>query len=180
MKKIVLPLIVLFMALSFSAAEPLTFTAVVQAEGASKDELFVRAQAWFATTFKCGKCVIQTSDKEAGQVIGKGAFEFHSGNNFFGPDGLEGWVTYTVKVFLKDGRYKYEITDFTHESSAIKYPISVGLVTTDENYPGIKHMQKFFNKRWKKLKDDCETQAKTLIESLSKVMASPASGEKAW
>ena len=186
MRSFVLALVVLLTSLSGWASEPLSFTAVVQVEGVSQAELFVRAQAWFATTFKCGKCVMQTADKEAGQVIGRGAYEYASAT-FLSSKAISGWVTYTVKVFVKDGRYKYEITDFMHEGSptASQYgsypPFSFGLVTTDENYPDIKYCTKgICGKNWEKLKKDSEAQAKSLIESLAKAMATPASGQNAW
>jgi hypothetical protein len=186
MKRLLLGICVLMVAWGASAADPLSFTAVVQVEGVQKDELFARAQAWYATTFKCGKCVMQTADKEAGQIIGRGAFEYTCAT-FLSRGVIDGWVTYTVKVFVKDGRYKYEITDFVHEGSRIVTqfgpdgPFSFGLITTDENYPEIKYCTKDkCGKNWAKLKVDSEAAAKTLVASLAKAMATPASGETSW
>jgi hypothetical protein len=162
------------------AAEPLSFSAVVPVEGASQAELFNRAQAWFATTFNCGKCVIQTSDKEAGQIIGRGLFEYESAT-FMSGEAIRGSVSYLVKVFVKEGRYKCEITDFTHQSSALKYPMSFGLITNDERYPDIRYCTKgICGKNWQKMKLDSEMHAKSLMESLSKAMSVPAAGKADW
>ena len=179
-------IIALLLSITALSAEPLSYSAVVQAEGVPQAELFVRAQAWFATTFKCGKCVMQTADKDAGQVIGRGAFEFESAT-LISSAVIHGWVTYTVKVFVKEGRYKYEITDFIHEGSksvsefGVNGPFSFGLITTDEKYPEIKHCTKgVCGKNWEKLKRESQSQAYALIASLAKAMAAPASGNNAW
>jgi hypothetical protein len=168
------------------APEPLDFTGVVQVKGATKDQLFNRAQAWFATTFNCGKCVMQTSDKEAGQIIGRGAFEYTSAT-FLASDAIKGWVTYTIKVFVKEGRYKYEVADFIHKGSktvtrfGVGDAFSFGLITTAKHYPKIKHCTKgVCGKNWAKLKADCKKEAKTLKESLSQAMEVPPSGSEKW
>lgn len=183
------------LALGSFAGEPLTFTEVVQVEGASKDELFNRAQAWFATAFKCGKCSVQTQDKEGGQIIGNGAFQYESAT-FMASAPINGWVRYVVKIFVKDGRYKYEISSFVHEGSssnqaanvhtgAMPYSgVNFGLVTTDEEAPECaKTMQTSKGiraKNWAKLKTEAEREAKSLVATMTEAMKRPASGSQDW
>nr|GFD13861.1 hypothetical protein [Tanacetum cinerariifolium] len=84
------------------------YTEVVPAAGASQAELYARAKLWFADTFKATKAVVQADDKEAGIIQGT-AFQdiVVAGGGM--PTALKLW--YTVKIALKDGRYKYDIND---------------------------------------------------------------------
>jgi len=68
---------------------------------------------------------------------------------------VKGYVRYTVSIYLKDGRYKYEITDFTHDPTGPNAK-SVGLITTDTDYPGDekrKANQKWMDNTWKDVKE---------------------------
>jgi hypothetical protein len=79
--------------------------------GVSKDELYLRAREWFARTFVSAQALIQMDDKAAGKIIGKGLSE----------DVRNGFIRtaytiyYTVSITVKEGRYRYEITDFYRE-----------------------------------------------------------------
>ena len=50
---------------------------VVEVEGASSDELFVRANGWMTQAFNSAKAVIQYSDKDAGIIRAKYDSEFY-------------------------------------------------------------------------------------------------------
>ena len=85
------------------------YTDVVPAEGVQQAELFKRGKIWIASTFKSAKEVIQAEDKDAGFIVAKG----------FSPIiikavgiGNAEKLYYTIKLNYKDGRYKYELTEF--------------------------------------------------------------------
>lgn len=136
------------------SSQNLTFSEVVQVEGVSAGELFNKAKKWYVIAFKSSKDVIQLESKEDGVIIGKGSFTFKgkaftSGTNSTGP------VYFTLKVEVKDGKYKYEITDFKH--------YSLGLVLKDEP----KGMTKVAKRDvWK----DCNKQAAFIISDLKEAM----------
>jgi len=98
------------------------FTKVVQVPGANKDELYARGKVWFANTFKSAQNVIQADDKSAGILIGKGWQTAYVPNVFGSPIAVKLW--YTVKLAFKEGRYKYDITDFKFEYPITKYNLS--------------------------------------------------------
>ena len=100
------------------------FTKVVPAPGASKDELHARAKVWLAETFKLPRITLQVDDKDAGVLIGKGWQAAFAPNAFGTNDELILW--YTVKFAFKDGRYRYNLTDFQFEYPASQYTASVG------------------------------------------------------
>jgi hypothetical protein len=76
----------------------------------TKSELFVAARKWFANTYKSANDVIQMQDKEAGEIVGKGIVTALLTIPLNSPEEINAYHTITITV--KDGRYKYEITDF--------------------------------------------------------------------
>jgi len=83
-------------------ASPIYYTNVVEVQDASKKELQTRGKLWFAEAFRDSKEVIQVEDEN--QIIGKGLIQ--------DPSVI---IRFTVKLFFKEGRYKYEFSDFIHE-----------------------------------------------------------------
>jgi len=60
-----------------------TYTRVVAFDSMKKDEIYSRALAYFVYAYNSGKAVIQTQDKEAGTIIGKGIYpRVHTGMDF--------------------------------------------------------------------------------------------------
>src|SRR5450830_1164209 len=121
MRKIYILFIVLFISNGILAQEKLlgilplkdgkvTYTDIIQLQGVSKNEIYNRAKHWFIDTFNSGKDVIQLDDKETGEVIGKGCFKAVWMINFYSSQSVNVWKT--IKIQIKDGRYRYEITDF--------------------------------------------------------------------
>jgi hypothetical protein len=91
----------------------------------SKAELFDRAKAWFVSEYKSANDVIQMQDKDAGILIGKGVFDVPYVPGFFS-DGQRLYVSHTVKLYFKNGKYKYEITGLSgeyYDGGRIQVPI---------------------------------------------------------
>lgn len=97
-----------------SATQKVTYNAIVTATG-KKDELYSKARSWFATAFKKANYVLQMDDKEAGKLIGKGTATgvLKDSWNISVTAGFT--LSYTVFVTVKDGKYRYEITDFSEQ-----------------------------------------------------------------
>jgi hypothetical protein len=107
------------------------YSEVVQTPGASQGELYARAKLWFADTFKSTKAVVQADDKEAGIIQGT-AFQNIYVLAMVTPSPEKLW--YTVKIALKDGRYKYDITKFCVQSYPTQYYPNVGEPIAAEGY----------------------------------------------
>lgn len=99
----------------------INFTEVVQVDGTDKAELYTRARAWFATTFNSANNVLEMDDKEAGVLIGN-AYRDITIMSLGIPVRVKFW--YNVKVYQKDGRYKYDITDLSYEAYPSKYDMN--------------------------------------------------------
>lgn len=71
----------------------------------TKYQLYSKAREWIANVFISSKDVIQMDDREAGKIIVKGSFELTSKLDI-------DLMKFTISIYLKDGKYKYVITDF--------------------------------------------------------------------
>ncbi|MDN4164875.1 DUF4468 domain-containing protein [Cytophagales bacterium LB-30] len=176
-KRIVIIFLILFYTNTINAQEKLldilpledgrvTYSGVVQVNDVSRSQLYNNAKRWFIDTYTSGKDVIQLDDKESGEIIGKGYFEevwmvtAYSGQN------VNVWQT--IKVQMKDGRYRYEITDFR-----MKYIVPASNYTraTEIDLP-IEEWNKGRDKNNAKFYPKIDSHVQDMISSLEKVMKS--------
>ena len=161
---------------------PLEFTDVVQVPGVSADDLYVRASTWFMKAFVDSKNVLEVQDKAAGVLGGKGSIPYEP-NVFMSSALLRGHITFTIQVMVKEGRYKYDLSDFQHHGSPsnVAGPIDFGELTTAQECPQIKGTTKGMREKvWPHLKEVANARATALITSLKDAMAKPIGGEKNW
>lgn len=140
----------------------ITFTEVVTVDDstATKDQLYSRAREWFARTFKSSQNVLQMDDKELGKLIGKGNFSIIPGLYL-----TDSRVDFTLSIYLKDGRYKYELTDFNHVSYKSGY--SGGALEDEKPNCGNFNMMK---KGWIDVKEQAQSNANAIIADLKLTM----------
>lgn len=160
---------------SLNAQDKLNYTKVIQVDGVSKDELYTRAINWFTNSFRNANNVIQINDKQNGQITAKAHFVYNP-NFFVGSGPVKGYIRYTLSIYVKDGRYKYEITDFVHDPSLSPNSKSVGLITNDIDYPGEEKRnanQKWMNNTWHDIKQQINTYINSievsLVEGMNKI-----------
>lgn len=180
MKKLTLVVVAIFTAISMTVfgQDALTYTEVIQVDSISKNELYNRAKLWLATAYNSANDVLQIDDKDAGQIIGKAIIRYNP-TVLFGSGETKGSIKYTVKIFLKEGRYKYEITDFIHKPYGGQYgKYSVGLITTADQCPNPKSMaKKWSTKIWNDCKDQIENNMRVLIAGLQHAMTKQTESE---
>jgi len=87
-----------------------TYTAVIQVDSSDKNTLYIRAKKWFVETYNSARDVIQLDDKENGEITGKGNFKI----SYYTRDP---YISHTVSIFVKDGRYKYVVTGFSYSDN---------------------------------------------------------------
>lgn len=87
----------------------LTYVQVVEAEGRSKEQLYITLNYWYTNTFNDGKAVIELNDKESGVIIGKGYVEgiaTHTG----GMNQYKVNLRPIIKTDIKDGKIRITYT----------------------------------------------------------------------
>lgn len=118
MKKLILPLLILFIAFVANAQPPVpieegtgrvVYTEVVNVSGASQAELFKRLEHWFNTFYKNPGSIIQTKDATGGKMDGKHSLYVY--NEVNGKKNQYGQVKYTVTVEVKEGKYRYKVDE---------------------------------------------------------------------
>jgi hypothetical protein len=110
MKKLLLIAFALFPSLLFAK----NYTEVVEVPGKTADQLYSSAREWFAETFNSANHVLQMDDPKLGKLIGKGSTIIkESATAGLARTKAFVWYTidFTVKIYLKDGKYKVTIDD---------------------------------------------------------------------
>lgn len=158
-----------------NTGEPLTFEEVVQVPELTADEIYEQARMWFAESFINANNVLQVQDKEAGQLIGRGQFDYVSAT-FTASQGMNGYISFLVKIFVKEGRYKYIITDFSHKgypSGSSKYGVSFGIITEDTEAPTIVkgNFKSWHQKQWDKMQTKSRKTAKVLSTTIKEYIS---------
>jgi hypothetical protein len=158
--------------------EPYEFTGVVQLDSSIQAEaLFNQGRRWFTEYFRDGKSVLQVQDKQSGEISGKGNFpykmEFIPGLNY-----ADGHIEFIVTIHVKNGKYKYTITDFKHYFDDFKSAYNdFGLVTSARSSPPQSRYGMgggMADKQWGRMKDAVQEKGKVIEQSLIDYMAKAA------
>ena len=154
-----------------SSTNKITYSDVVYVDSlATKQELFSRAREWFAKAYKSSTNVIQMEDKERGTIIGKALMQVYYKEFPYG------YINYTISIYIKDGRYKYEFTDFHHTGQGRDVPdfgICEKMIKTSDKYMGISY-QKYYNYCLYHM----DNNIKNLISDLKSAMTKKATNSK--
>ena len=145
--------ILVFFVFSAQAQDRLSFEKVIQADSIKKDYIYNGLKEWVGMNFKSAKNVIEIDDKESGLLIINSVRDYDIKNLQLSC--FDGYLHFTVKFQVKDGRFKVNVTNFVHENApGNKESCNIGLVTTDELYPGKSGfgMKGYNNKIWNDLK----------------------------
>lgn len=94
----------------------ITYSAVVEVEGATAADLYDMALAWVNTYYKNSSTVMQVKDKTNGILEGKHSFYVMREVN--GAQVKGDLIKYAFNIRVRDGRYKYSITNINVQKSA--------------------------------------------------------------
>ncbi|MFD2721785.1 hypothetical protein ACFST9_23920 [Hymenobacter monticola] len=119
----------------------ISYAAVVPAVGVSQADLQARARAWASGLAPAGKPPVETSEQDTEVLTAYGAQPFAYTYDMTQTIGghprhhaVKQVLHYTVKLSLREGRYRYELTDFIIEypkakPSASRLPAEVDLIS---------------------------------------------------
>lgn len=153
-----------------NSAGDIEYTGVVTTEGYSKNDLYVQIRAWITKNFKDGNEVIQMDDKEDGRIIAKGISKLDRYQYF-------GWINYTIDIQVKDGRYKYTISNVRHELPLDATIYTPGTFTAEKAGGGLHTMG---NPRWLKIKQESSSKLKRLEQKLQTIITGEKEKEEEW
>lgn len=96
-----------------SITKLITYQGVAEVSGVNKEELYLRINEWFHTSYKNPAEVIRENDSLKFIITGKPRFRLLSPPNKEGVKiGGNNLAQYTITVAARDGRFKYELTNF--------------------------------------------------------------------
>lgn len=89
------------------------YSKVIEVPNKTSKELYSSAREWFAKTFVSANDVLQMDDLQSGKLIGKG--------NFL----LKDWIVdFNFEVIVKEGRYKYDLSNIKVTMEVDGVPLS--------------------------------------------------------
>lgn len=111
----------------------ITYSEVPEVAGATKDQLFDRAMKWGTDYYKNFAEKLRKQDKTAGEIEIFARFPFYA----YDKKGVkttsrQGLAQYTLTIKLKDGRYKYTVTDLNMKATSYQ-PLEPWLDREDSN-----------------------------------------------
>lgn len=148
------------------------------------DVLFGRARAWFSTVFNDADAVLDLGDPTARVLAGKALFRYKGGAAIYGdPSGV---VRFTVRVEVKDDRYRLTIGRFEHDALDPVHAVNFGLLrdvedlTADQCVPRVACTAKKWRvQTWTNLKAAAMSTSASLAASLEAAMK-PAASSDDW
>ena len=138
----------------------ITYTDVVQLKGISTAVLYKRALEWFNTYYKNPTDVIRENDSTKGVIVGKSRFKIFNAPDKKGLRTDAGLIMYTIKVSIREGRYKYEITELNQKATSYT-PLEPWLDTSSRSY----------TPAYVGYLEQVDTQIRETIDSLRKAMS---------
>lgn len=92
----------------------ISYIGVVEQEESSSDSLYIRAKKWITATF--GQNVKYETDKKAQKIVVSLSMPAYLYTNKYGKK-LNGKYDFKLTLWIKEGRYKYQFTNFVHEAT---------------------------------------------------------------
>lgn len=129
MKKFFLIAFLLCVSVISFSQNPVSYTGVFATNDTtlSKNDLYERGKYWVSETLTSSENIIVLADKDNGAIKGNHKFKYVN-NGVGGVNGsyASGYISYSFQLWFKDGKCKYEFTNFSHRG--YNGPWSYGLV----------------------------------------------------
>lgn len=150
------------------------FTEVISLDSVSAENMYNRAKLFVVDNYNSAKNVVDLSDVKSHSLVLKAYTTTH----FKSWAGIyeAGGFNYILKIYCKDGRYKYEISDLIHTGIYdAKNSSSGGAIENEKPDCGTMHISKG---QWDYIKKDCVSNIGELIKALKKSMLKKSEMEK--
>lgn len=147
----------------------------------SKEDLFNRVSLWLIERTIYNSAEIFASDQELGYILLSGDFHYSADESILGYTQINGLISYRLRIFVREGRYKYIVTDFYHHGSEVAAGAahSYGPLT-DGVDPYIPSMRKPKKVVWDDIRKVANNKTLELAKQLLIIMSTPTELEKEW
>jgi hypothetical protein len=165
----------------------LSYSGIVSIDSATQKELALRARQWFNENFKNPKDVLELNDIENGELSGRGSFTYSAILKAYGTTQITaGYISVKISIWTKGNKYKYKIGPFsmeTMQSSAGASNNTSFYITQSDTHPSIglvkmnNKTKEGLNNWWIEIKNQCNAEAKSLVNSLQETMQKNYKGD---
>lgn len=106
------------------------FETIMEVPGINQAVIYTASKKWIAESFQSGKSVIQTEDKESGQIVGRAytTVKAPGGGIYFGLITLQ----FNIQIDCKNEKYRIRFYDIKKSDAAISL---FGYTSTESNIP---------------------------------------------
>ncbi|MFM8432370.1 MAG: DUF4468 domain-containing protein [Bacteroidota bacterium] len=104
-----------------SVTKLITYEGVLEVKGVDASTLYGRTEDWFNTFYKNPAEVIRENDSVKLRITGKPRFKISNPADKSGLRTDAGVVQYTITVVAREGRFRYEISEFNWKQNSY-YP----------------------------------------------------------
>jgi Domain of unknown function (DUF4468) with TBP-like fold len=150
---------------------PVAYTETVTITEVTKDALFIRARDWCSNNLQG----LKIQDKETGELSGAGRLEGPITIHLMGARSGTATFTFLLNIWVKDGRYKYIITNInntavngTNTNGDLFGPL---YTSTHCAVKGLGLSQSKLDEAYQSAKDGFDLEVKPLIAALKASMA---------
>lgn len=150
----------------------ITYRGIVEVPGVPKMELFRRANLWVGRKIVKPEKPIQVSDTSGKLLFNVNYDTYYT---YFGQRIYYGFSRFTFEIDFKDGKYRYTITDFWHDSNNSQAVPTAGDLRIKR--PNINQLRKGI---WDRIKEDTDLYVKGLISSLEEGLKVSKSKDSDW
>ncbi|HLG33378.1 MAG TPA: DUF4468 domain-containing protein [Bacteroidia bacterium] len=140
----------------------ITYVEVIQVPGVPVKEIFSRGLKWFNTFYKNPTDVIRETDSLRGKIFGKARFKIYNPADKTGLKTEAGNVEYSITLNLKEGKFRYTITEINWKKASF-YPVERWLDTTALSY----------SKAYSFYLEQMDTQIHETVKNLETFMKTP-------
>lgn len=164
---------ILFFTPLFGFSESLSFAKVLQIDNQSEEKVYNAAKMFVVDNFVSSNDVLQLDDSYNHIVVVKSRFNFVNQKTGAGFSFMDGFIRFTLKIEIREGRYRVSVYDFIHQSTSLKYNDfwSLGLINKD----GIADQSKCKDPRVKKTQEQlinsCSDFSNLLINKIDKYIS---------
>jgi len=137
-------------------------------QGGVKDILYDRGSSWFSSFYKNPSSVLRIQDKVNGKIEGTGRFVI----SYFDEQGNKrdgGMILYSIKLELKDNKYRYTLSDFNLKAPS-RFPLEKWLNKNDPAY----------NPQWDSYLYQVDTTMLSLVRDLKEGMKPKVIKKDEW
>lgn len=138
------------------SAQNLSYSSVLPAEGKTAKDIYNSVKAWSATAFTGAKAATQVDNPESCFISFNSNIKYSTNSMMLAA--YDGWIHFTLTIQCRDGRYKVEMANISHENRATATKTcQLGMIQADEGA---------YKSHNKKVADDIKAKTASLFDDL--------------